>query len=99
MPVKPPSLRRVRRTPWRGCYHDFRGIGDMTGIEYLTDQDGKPRAVVLPIDLWRRLVPRDDASVGELTEAGEDYCLGKAMDAGRETPLLSREEALAFLKD
>jgi len=71
----------------------------MTGIEYLTDQDGNPRAVVLPIELWRRLLPREEASVEELTEAVEDYCLGKAMDEGRQTHLLSREEALELLKD
>lgn len=70
----------------------------MTGIEYLTDQEGNPRAVVLPIELWRRLLPREEASVEELTEAVEDYCLGKAMDEGRQTPLLSRDEALDFLK-
>jgi hypothetical protein len=71
----------------------------MTGIEYLTDQDGNPRAVVLPIELWRRLLPHEEASVEELTEAVEDYCLGKAMDEGRQTPLLGREEALELLKD
>ncbi len=71
----------------------------MTGVQYLTDQQGKPRAVVLPIELWRRLLPRDDASIEELTDAVEDYCLGKAMDEGRETPLLSREEALEYLED
>jgi hypothetical protein len=34
----------------------------------------------------------------ELPEAPEDYCLSKAMDEGKETPLLSREEALAYLE-
>jgi hypothetical protein len=71
----------------------------MTGIEYLTDQDGNQRAVVLPIELWRRLLPHEGASVEELTESVEDYCLGKGMDEGRETALLSRDEALDFLKD
>ena len=71
----------------------------MTGIEYLTDQDGRARAVVLPIELWRRLLPREEASVDELVEAMEDHCLGKAMDEGRQTPLLSRAQALAFLED
>lgn len=70
----------------------------MIEVEYLTDQEGKPRAVVLPIGLWRRLLPREDASIEELTEAVEDYCLGKAMDEGRRTPLLSREEALELLE-
>lgn len=71
----------------------------MTGIQYLTDQEGEPQAVVLPIDLWRRLLPREDASIEELTEAIEDYCLGKAMDEGRQTRLLGRDEALQFLED
>ncbi len=71
----------------------------MTRVQYLTDQKGKTRAVVLPIELWRRLLPREDASVEELTDAVEDYCLGKAMDEGRRTPLLSREEALDYLED
>lgn len=71
----------------------------MTGIEYLTDQDGRPRAVVLPIELWRRLLPNEEGSVEDLAEAVEDHCLGKAMDEGRQTPLLSRDEALDFLKD
>jgi hypothetical protein len=34
----------------------------------------------------------------ELPEAMEDYCLSKAMDEARETPLLSRKEALAYLE-
>ncbi len=71
----------------------------MTQVQYLTDQDGKPQAVVVPIDLWRRVLPQQDASVEELSEALEDYCLGRAMDEGEETPLLNREEALAFLED
>ncbi len=71
----------------------------MDGVQYLTDQRGEPQAVVLPIELWRRLLPGEDPSPEELTEAVEDYCLGKAMDEGRRTPLLSREEALEYLED
>jgi hypothetical protein len=70
----------------------------MIEIEYVTDRAGQPKAVVLPIELWRRILPSDDVSDEELSEAVEDYCLGKAMDQGRETPLLSREEALDYLK-
>lgn len=70
----------------------------MTGVHYLTDQDGKPRAVVLPIELWRRLLPHEDATFEELSEAVEDYCLGKAMDEGQQSALLSREEALRYLE-
>lgn len=69
----------------------------MTGVHYLTDDEGKPEAVVLPIELWRRLLPRENATEEDLGEAVEDYCLGKAMDEGRETRLLSRDEALEYL--
>lgn len=71
----------------------------MLEIEYLTDKDGEPRAVVIPIGLWRRILPEDTASIEELSEAIEDYCLSKAMDEAQESPLLSREEALDFLKE
>jgi hypothetical protein len=69
----------------------------VTEVQYLTDQEGEPQAVVLPIELWRRLLPREDASIEEVAEAVEDYCLSKAMDEGRRTPLLSRDEALKSL--
>ena len=55
-------------------------------------------AVVIPIELWKQLFIEDDASAEELSEAMEDYCLSKAMDEAQETPLLSREEALAYLE-
>lgn len=71
----------------------------MTEVQYLTDQNGEPQAVVLPIELWRRLLPREDATTEELEEAIEDYCLGKAMEEGRKTPLLTWEEALKSLED
>ncbi len=70
----------------------------MVEIGYVTDKGGKPQAVVLPIELWRRILPSDDVSIEELSEAIEDYCLGNAMDQGRQTPLLDREAALEFLK-
>jgi len=41
----------------------------MPEIEYLTDKTGQPRAVVIPIDLWKQLLPTEDASVEELAEA------------------------------
>jgi hypothetical protein len=70
----------------------------MLELEYLTDKNGQLRAVVIPIELWKRLFLEDDASAEELSEAMEDYCLSKAMDEAKETPLLSREEALAYLE-
>ena len=42
-------------------------------IEYLTDLEGNPRAVVIPIDLWRRLLPQGgDSTDEELAENLED---------------------------
>jgi hypothetical protein len=70
-----------------------------SAIEYLTDAEGNPRAVVIPIDLWRRLLPQGQDSIEDLADNLEDYCLNKAMDAARETPLLSREAALRFLEE
>jgi hypothetical protein len=67
-------------------------------IEYVTDKAGQPKAVVLPIELWRRILPSGDVTDEELADAIEDYCLGKAMDQGRQTTLLGREDALEYLK-
>lgn len=71
----------------------------MLELEYLTDKEGQLKAVVIPIELWEQLFLPDDASAEDLTEAIEDYCLGKAMDEARESPLLTREEALGYLKE
>ena len=71
----------------------------MFEIEYLTDHNGQPKAVVIPIELWRQILPKDPDSPEELLEAIEDHCLNKAMDEAQKSPLLSREEALGFLKE
>ena len=68
-------------------------------IDYLTDADGNPKAVVIPIALWRQLLPQASDSLQELAENLEDYCLSKAMDEASSTPLLNREEALRFLSE
>ena len=70
----------------------------MLELEYLTDNRGQQKAVVVPIKLWKQLFLKDNASAEELSEAMEDYCLNKAMDEAKESPLLSREEALAYLE-
>lgn len=70
----------------------------MLNLEYLTDNTGTPTAVVIPIDLWRKLLPTGNASSEEVTEAIEDYCLNRAMDEGKQTPLLDRAAALAYLE-
>jgi hypothetical protein len=73
----------------------------MLNIEYLTNKDGAAIAVVIPIELWRQLlpIPPEEASFEELQEAVEDYCLNKAMDEAINTPLLTHSEALAYLKE
>ena len=71
----------------------------MVKVEYLKDNKGHAKAVVIPIELWRRLLPRDDVSVQELSEGIEDYCLDKAMDEAKKTPLLNNKEALTYLEE
>ena len=68
----------------------------MVDIEYLTDKSGKTKAVVIPIDVWKKMVPSEDASINELSENMEEYCLNKAIDEAKKSPLLNREEALKF---
>jgi hypothetical protein len=70
----------------------------MFEVEYLTNKKGQQKAVVLPIELWKQLFPKDDVSIEELSEEMEDYCLSKAMDEAQESPLLNRKEALAYLE-
>ncbi|MGB3203451.1 MAG: hypothetical protein WBB28_00500 [Crinalium sp.] len=71
----------------------------MLNIEYLTNKDGDAIAVVIPIDIWRQLLPEEDATFDELAEAVEDYCMNKAMNEAANTTLLSRKEALAYLEE
>ena len=71
----------------------------MLDFEYLTNKEGQTTAVVIPIAIWRQLLPIDNASLEDLSEAIKDYCLNKAMDEGKKTPLYSHAEALAFLDD
>jgi len=71
----------------------------MFEIEYVTNKNGQPKAVVIPIELWNEILPKEDSSLEELSEALEDYCLGKAMDEGQKSPLLDRNEALKYLEE
>ena len=57
------------------------------------------KAVVVPIQLWQQLFPEDITSIEELSEAIEDYCLNKAMDEAKASPLMTREQALAYLEE
>lgn len=60
-----------------------------SAINYLTDAEGNTQAVVIPIKLWRQLLPQGRDSIEELAENLEDYCLNKAMDEAQKTPLLT----------
>ena len=79
----------------------------MLNFEYITNKDGEAiplaiatlHAMVIPMDIWRQLLPTEEASFEELAEAVEDYCLNKAMNEAVNTPLLKRAEALAYLEE
>lgn len=71
----------------------------MVNIQYLTNRDGEAIAVVIPIEIWRQLLPSQEVSFEELQEAVENYCLNKAMDEAVNTPKLTRSEALAYLEE
>jgi hypothetical protein len=71
----------------------------MVELEYLMGKNGQLKAVVIPIEVWKNLFVQDETSADELAEAIEDYCLGKAMDEAEGGPLLTREEALAYLEE
>ncbi|BAZ84611.1 hypothetical protein [Dolichospermum compactum] len=71
----------------------------MLNLEYLTNTEGNTIAVVIPIDIWRQLLPTENASLDELAEAVEDYCMNKAMNESVNTPLLNRAKALAYLEE
>ena len=68
----------------------------MLEVEYLTDKNGRPKAVVIPVELWRQLLLEEHA-LAELAEEIEDYCLNKAMDEAQKSPLMTREKALTYL--
>jgi hypothetical protein len=71
----------------------------MLEIEYLTDENGNKKAVVIPIDVWQKLFPEETMNLEELSEKLADYCLNKAMDEATTTPLLDRETALQYLEE
>ena len=71
----------------------------MIEFEYLTDKDGKPKAVVIPIEVWQRITTIETVSEAELSEGIENYCLNKAMDEAKDSPLLDRAAALEFLEE
>jgi len=70
----------------------------MYEINYLTDAKGHKTAAIVPIELWLHIFPEIDISADKLVEGVENYCLNKAMDEGKKSPLFSRQEALAYLE-
>ena len=71
----------------------------MHDIEYLTDKNGKPKAVVIPIELWQKIMPDDNQNIDDLLDSLEDYCLNKAMNEAKSTDLFDRKAALKFLEE
>jgi len=67
-------------------------------VEYLTDKNGNLKAVVIPIELWPKIIPIENINLDDLAESIENYCLNKAMDEAKSTALLSKETALQFLE-
>jgi hypothetical protein len=71
----------------------------MLNIEYLTDKNGKQKAVVIPIELWQKIMPDNSENIEYIAESLEDYCLNQAMNEAQSTTLLNREDALKFLEE
>jgi hypothetical protein len=71
----------------------------MTKIEYLIDANGQKKAVVIPIEIWNKIMPDDTDDLEKISESLEDYCLNKAMDEAKATPLLDRATALKLLEE
>ncbi|MBF0462260.1 MAG: hypothetical protein HQL87_12785 [Magnetococcales bacterium] len=69
----------------------------MRKVEYLTDGNGQKKAVVVPIALWRQILPQDDGTEEALSETMADYCLGKAMDEAKEDLVYNKTDAMAYL--
>jgi hypothetical protein len=73
----------------------------MLEIEYLTDKNGHPKAVVIPIEVWKQLFfeqSEQKVTFEDLSDKLEDYCLNQAMNEAESTPLLDRQTALKYLE-
>ena len=71
----------------------------MLEIEYLKDPNGKPTAVIIPIEVWKQIFPEEEISLDELSDRLDDYCLNQAMDEAKSTPLLDSKTALQYLEE
>jgi len=70
----------------------------MPELEYLSNGKGQLKGVIIPIEVWEKVFPELPVSIEDFKERLEDYCLNKAMDEAKKTPLVGREEALEFLE-
>ncbi len=68
-------------------------------LEYLTDEKGNKKAVIIPIDIWETIFPEEKTNLENLTENIENYCLNKTMDEAKNTPLLDKDTALQYLDE
>ena len=41
----------------------------LTGIQYISDEDGNPTGVIVPIELWREITSEDETSYLMKSEA------------------------------
>ena len=56
----------------------------MFEIEYLTDKSGQPKAVVIPIKVWRRFFPEGEIPLDDLSERIESLLETLEIVADRE---------------
>jgi hypothetical protein len=69
---------------------------DDNRIQYLQDTNGRTTEVLVPIELWEQMEPKDDsykyttAQLAEIEEGMEDYKAGR---------VISWEEALMEIRD
>ncbi|MBF2057779.1 MAG: hypothetical protein IGQ45_11320 [Cyanobacterium sp. T60_A2020_053] len=70
----------------------------MENVEYLIDIDGNKKAVVIPMEIWEKIIPKE-IDDDDLPEYLENYCLNQAMDEAKLTLLLDAESALKFLEE
>ena len=70
----------------------------MPELEYLSDKKGQLKGVIIPIEVWEKAFPESPGTIEDFVERLEDFCLNKAMDEAKKSPLLEHEEALEFLE-
>jgi len=68
----------------------------MKSVEYLTDINGNKKAVVIPIEIWEKIIPNEINNEDELPEYLENYCLNQGMEETKSSLLFNAESALKF---